>query len=148
LFIVSGIPSYFQCFFHFPESFSLRRSVQDLLGAEIYVISGHKVVFHRAPEALPGQTVAAAVKVAVVTGTDLVSLQQVYDLSAEIALIERRIMEEAELFALPCCLQGCLQTEELPLEDLFVGAVLLLLEKPATGAAKGYVAVEAAVVVK
>jgi len=106
------------------------------------------VILHLALPAVKGQAVAAAVEVAVEALLHAVAFQQVDDLLAAVALVEGRIMEKTQLFPLPCRLQGCLQPDQLPVEDLGILPLLVQLIKPAPGAAEGHVAVKAAVVVQ
>ena len=79
------------------------------------------------PDPLDGQSVAAAVEVSVEAPLHPVALQQGQDLGAGIALVERRVVEEAQLGLLPRRLQRRLQPDELPVEDLLVVALLCLL---------------------
>ena len=71
------------------------------MGDKSHIIPRDQVVFHAPTSSLLGQPVAAPVKMAVIAGFYLVELQKVYDLLADIALIEGGIVKEAELFRLP-----------------------------------------------
>ena len=115
---------------------ALRQSFHDLHGPEPRIIRSHQLVFHPAPEALDGQLVGIGMEVAVEAAPDAVVLEHLDDLPALIAPISGRIVEEDQLFPLPCRPQAGLQTAKLPFEDLGVMLPgLLLLEEPAPGAA-------------
>ena len=61
-----------------------------------------------------------------------VALQKPQDLRTLISLIQRRIVEEAQLLPLPCRLQGRLQPSGLPGQHLaVVGTLTVQLVKPA-----------------
>ena len=75
--------------------------------------------------------------------------EQVQDGLAAVALVDRRVVEEDQLLPLPRRLQGALQADQLPVQDLLVvGPALLLLKEPAPGAADRQLTVLVAVVVQ
>ena len=87
-------------------------------------------------------------EMAVIAGPYLVLLQQVDDLLTVVASIKRRIVEKAQLFPLPRRFKGCLQPDQLPVENF--GGVLppVLLVEPAPGTAQGHIPAELAVVME
>lgn len=94
------------------------------------------------------QTVASAVEVAIVAAGNAIPLHQVDDLLAAITLIERGVVEKAEFFLLPPGLQGRLQPNQLPVENLGAVPLPVLLIKPSPGPAQGDVPIEMAVIVE
>ena len=66
--------------------------------------------------------------------------QQPQNLRALVPLIQRRIMEEAQLLVISRRLQGRFQPPNLPQQNLFVvGALVVQLIEPAPGTAQGRV---------
>ena len=89
-----------------------------------------------------------AVEVAVTAQLHRMARQGPQDLRALIALVQRRVVEEAPDGPLSRRLERSLQPPHLPVQDLGVVGLLVLLEEPAAGAAEGVVPVEGAVVVE
>ena len=86
-------------------------------------------------------------EVAIVAAGNAIPLHQVDDLLAAITLIERGVVEKAEFFLLPPGLQGRLQPNQLPVENLGAVPLPVLLIKPSPGPAQGDVPIEMAVIV-
>ena len=87
-------------------------------------------------------------EVAIVAAGNAIPLHQVDDLLAAITLIERGVVEKAEFFLLPPGLQGRLQPNQLPVENLGAVPLPVLLIKPSPGPAQGDVPIEMAVIVE
>ena len=116
---------------------------------EAQIIPGDHVKRGSAPVSLQGPAVRSTVEMAVAAHLHAVFPQQPQDLRALVPLIQRRIMEEAQLLAVACRLQGGFQPPYLPQQHLFVvGALVVQLIEPPPGAAQGHVPVKAAVVVE
>ena len=94
------------------------------------------------------QAVAPPVEVPVKAAGHAVPMEQIQDLLAPVPLIQGRIVQEAVFLPLPRRLQGGLQPDQLPVEDLGTVPASFLLVEPAPGAAQGDVSIEMAVVVE
>ena len=80
----------------------------------------------------------------------IVLLEQIQNLTALIALVQRRVVQEHQLALIPCRLQGCLQAHDFSVHNLSVMTVaLFFFEEPASCAADGIViSIEIAVIVE
>ena len=89
--------------------------IQQLQRSKPQIIRRNQLIFHLSLPARDRQTMASAVEVAVKAAGHAVPLQQVKNLLAPVALIQRRRVEKAVFFPLSPRLQRGLQANQLPI---------------------------------
>ena len=57
-------------------------------------------------------------------------------------------MEKTQLVSVSGCLQRCLQANKLPVEDFFIVSLLILLIKPPSSTAQGYIPIKVTVIME
>ena len=112
------------------------------------IVGGDQGEVRPIPPALQPPFDGVAVEVAVAAPLHGVGREQPQDLRALVALIQRRIVKEAEDGPSLRRLQGSLQSSHLPVEDLGVVGLLVLLKEPSPGPAQGVVSIQGAVVME
>ena len=116
---------------------------------EIQSVCRNKLILNSVPLAFHSQAVARTVKMSVEAPSDFIALQQLQDLVAGIALISGRIVQKNEFRQIAGRLQGCFQTDQLPLEHLFIVVIAaLLFKKPTPGTADGIAVAFVVIIVK
>ena len=93
-------------------------------------------VFHPVGLSDKGRVGSFTVNMAVIALPDAVTGERFHDLRAGIVLVQRRVVEEHDLFPIPGGEEGRLQPHDLPAQDLgVVFCAGLLFIKPSSGAA-------------
>ena len=79
---------------------------------------------------------------------DAVLIQHGNNFRTGVSFVSWWIMKKHDFFTVSCCLQGCLQPNQFPPENLFImAAALFLFKKPTTGAADRIIFIEIAIVI-
>ena len=121
--------------------------IADFFWDEAQIIRGNEGIVGLSAPSLKGTAVRGAVQMSVIAALGAVAVDELEQLRTPVALVERRIVQEAEDGPLPRRLERGLQPQRLARKHLArvrAGGVLLI--KPAARAAEGIVPVEEAVV--